>query len=89
MPKASRGALIYALLGGKALEAAEHLEASAYQCEGGDTVLWELLDQRFPQKEKADELELGEILGEVFALRVHEGENMKTWSARSQEVRSV
>ena len=43
-----------------------------------------LLDSRFPQQEKVDEL--GEILGEVFAIRVKEGETMKIWAARSQEV---
>ena len=30
--------------------------------------------------------ELGEILGEMFMLKVRDGENMKTWAARSQEV---
>ena len=44
----------------------EHLDPDSYQKEGGDDVLWELLDYRFPQKEKVDEL--GEILGEVFTL---------------------
>ena len=50
LPKASRGAWIYTLLSGKALEAVEHLEPETYQKEGGDSVLWELLDSRFPQK---------------------------------------
>ena len=38
----------------------------------GADVLWGLLDSRFPQKEQVDEL--GEVLGEVFALKVQEGE---------------
>eukprot|EP00435_Cladocopium_sp_Y103_P013904 s3466_g3.t1 len=84
LPKNARGSYVYTLLSGKALEAIEHLEPSAYQCDGGDDVIWKLLDARFPQKEKVDEL--GEIMGEVFGLRVKEGESMKMWTARSQEV---
>eukprot|EP00435_Cladocopium_sp_Y103_P011977 s1627_g3.t1 len=84
LPAASRGAYIYTLLSGKALEAVEHLEPETYQKEGGDTALWTLLDARFPQKEQVDEL--GEILGEVFSLKVKDGESMKMWSARSLEV---
>ena len=61
LPESSRGAYIYTLLSGKALEAVEHLDADAYQKTGGDAVLWGLLDSRFPQKEKVDEL--GELLG--------------------------
>eukprot|EP00435_Cladocopium_sp_Y103_P017727 s923_g4.t1 len=84
LPKASHGAFIYTLLTGKALEAVEHLEPELYQVTDGDKVLWSLLDARFPQKESVDEL--GEILGEVFSLKVKEGENMKMRAARSQEV---
>eukprot|EP00435_Cladocopium_sp_Y103_P043787 s1055_g12.t1 len=84
LPAASRGAFVYTLLSGKALEAVEHLEPSSYQIAGGDKVLWDLLDARFPKKEKIDEL--GEILGEVFSLKVKDGESMKVWAARAQEV---
>ena len=84
LPESSHGAYIYTLLSGKALEAVEHLEPSTYQKAGGADVLWELLDSRFPQKEQVDEL--GEVLGEVFTLKVQEGESMKMWCARSQEV---
>ena len=84
LPKSARGSYIYTLLSGKALEAIEHLEPATYQCEGGDAAIWKLLDARFPQKEKVDEL--GEIMAEVFALKVKDGESMKMWTARSQEV---
>ena len=50
----SRGAYIYTLLTGKVLEAVEDLEPSAYQKQDGDKVLWAILDQPFPQKEKVD-----------------------------------
>ena len=84
MAESSRGAFIYTFLMGKALEAVEHLEPTSYQKTGGDAVLWQLLDARFLQKEQVDEL--GEILAEVFSLKVKKGETMKMWAARSQEV---
>ena len=39
MPAEAKGAFIYTLLAGKALEAVEHLDVSEYQKEGGDTVI--------------------------------------------------
>lgn len=84
LSEANRGPYIYTLLSGKALETVEHLEPEAYQKAGGDKVLWDLLDQRFPQKEQVDEL--GEILGEVFSMKIREGESVKAWTARSQEL---
>ena len=39
LPEASRGAFVYTLLSGRALEAVEHSEPSAYQKTGGDKVL--------------------------------------------------
>ena len=68
MPKEARGAYVYTLLLGKALECVEHLDPEAYQKADGETVLFQLLDQRFSQKDSSDEL--SEILTEVFNLRV-------------------
>ena len=84
LPAKAKGAYIYTLLSGKALECIEHLEATDYQKEDGDQVIWTLLDQRFPQKDKTDEM--GESLGKIFALRAQEGESLKTWIARAMEV---
>ena len=84
LPDAAKGAYIYTLLSGRALEAVEHLEPESYQKAGGDQTIWKTLDARFPQKEKVDEL--GELLGEVFSLKVKDGESMKVWAARSQDV---
>ena len=84
LPKAARGSYIYTLLSGKALETVEHLKAEDYQKEGGEAVLWDLLDARFPQKEASDEM--GEILGEVFALKAKDNEALKAWIARATEI---
>eukprot|EP00435_Cladocopium_sp_Y103_P017847 s883_g4.t1 len=78
------GSYLFTCLSGKALEAVEHLECDSYQKVGGDQVLLNLLDKRFPEKEKSDEL--AEVLGEVFAIRAKEGENMRQWISRSVEL---
>lgn len=84
LPEASRGPYIYTLLSGKALETVEHVDPESYQKKGGDEVLWELLDKRFPQKDEIDEL--GEVMGEIFNLRIKESESIKAWIGRSQEL---
>ena len=81
--KKARGAYVYTLLGGKALETIEHLEASEYQKEGGEDVIFRLLDARFPEKDSTDEM--AETLTAVFNLRANEGETLKTWVSRATE----
>ena len=84
MPKEARGAYVFTLLSGKALECVEHLDPSAFQKEGGEKVLFDLLDQRFPQKEVTDEM--SEVLTEIFNLRAAEGETLKAWIGRATEL---
>ena len=72
------------LLQVRALEVVEHLKAEEYQRDGGDLVLFGLLDKRWPQKDRADEL--GEHVSEVFLLTAKEGESIRAWSSRAQEV---
>ena len=83
MPAAARGAYVYTMLSGKALEAVEHLEPSEYQKEGGEDILLKLLDVRFPTKDTADEL--SENLTKIFELRANEGETLKAWISRATE----
>ena len=84
LPKAAAGAFIFTLLTGKALDCVEHLPPEAYQKEGGDEVLLKLLDRRFPEKDKTDEL--GEMMHEIFALKTLTGETVKGWIGRASEV---
>ena len=84
LPKTASGPYIYTLLTGKALECVEHLEPSSYQKEGGDAVLLDLLDKRFPDKDKTDEL--GEMLTEVFSLKAQANETVKGWIGRASEL---
>ena len=84
LPKTAKGAWIYTLLTGKALECIEHLAPEDYQKEGGEKVIWDLLDQRFPLRDQTDEL--GELLTEVFTLKASEGETLKGWIGRASEL---
>lgn len=84
MPDNARGACVYTLLSGKALECVEHLEPSSYQKAGGEKVLFDLLDQRFPQRDQSDEM--SEVLTEVFQLKAQEGESLKAWVSRATEL---
>ena len=49
LPEEARGSFIWTLLQGRALEVVEHLKEHEYQKEGGDKVLFELLDKRWPE----------------------------------------
>ena len=84
LPKSAAGAFIFTLLTGKALDCVEHLPPEAYQKEGGDEVLLKILDRRFPEKDKTDEL--GEMMHEIFALKTLSGETVKGWIGRASEV---
>ena len=81
-PKA-RGSFVWTLLQGKALEVVEHLKESEYQCEGGDKTLFALLDKRWPEKDRSDEM--GEHIQEVFTLKARGGESLRQWCARARE----
>ena len=83
LPKEARGSFVWTLLQGRALEIVEHLQEADYQKEGGDHVLFDLLDLRWPQKERTDEI--GEHVSEVFLLKATEGETIRTWCARARE----
>eukprot|EP00435_Cladocopium_sp_Y103_P041471 s1396_g11.t1 len=83
LPKDARGSFIWTLLSGKALEVVEHLPAEKYQCEGGEDVIFELLDKRWPEIDKS--AEMGENITKVFQLRASEGETLHHWGARAAE----
>ena len=84
IPANAKGAYVYTMLAGKALECVEHLPTADYQKEGGEAVLFKLLDKRFPQKETSDEM--SEILTEIFSLKINEGESLKSWISRGSEL---
>ena len=79
-----QGPFLYTLLDGKALEAVEHLELDALQVEDGAKKVFDLLKERFPEKEAHDQL--GEALGEVFGLAAKDGETVQQRTAGVVEV---
>ena len=83
LQKSQRGPWLFTLLDGRALEACEHLRLEDIAKEDGDAAIWDLLHSRFPEKEQHDQM--GEALGEVFALAARDGESMKEWAARVLE----
>ena len=84
LPKAARGSFVWTLLQGRALETVEHLTEDEYQKEGGDEIIFDLLDKRWPQRDTHDEM--GEIIAEVFAMTGKDGESLRQWAARAREV---
>ena len=83
LPREARGSFVWTLLQGRALEIVEHLSDSDYQKEGGDEVIFGLLDERWPQKERSDEM--GEHISEIFSLKAREGETVRQWCGRARE----
>ena len=79
----AKGSFIWTLLQGKALEVVEHLREEEYQKKDGDKVIFAILDKRWPEKDRTDEI--GENLTEIFMLKAREGEQLRSWSARSRE----
>lgn len=78
------GSYIVTCLSGKALETVEHLDPDTYQKNGGEKTLFSLLDKRFPELDKSDEL--AESLGKVFAMRAKEGESLRQWLSRATDL---
>ena len=62
------------------MEVIEHLKDEEYQKAGGEKVIFDLLDKRWPEDQ------IGENVSEVFSLRAREGEELPQWCARAQEV---
>eukprot|EP00913_Durusdinium_trenchii_P028120 g26364.t1 len=61
----------------------EHLKESEYQVKGGEDVIFGLLDLRWPEKDRTDEI--GEHISDVFNLKSKDGETIRQWCARARE----
>ena len=83
LPDEARGSFLWTLLTGRALEVVEHLKESDYQVKGGEKTILDLLDRRWPELDRTDEI--GENIADVFALKAREGESIRQWCARSRE----
>ena len=83
LQKAQRAPWLFTLLEGRAWDACEHFTLEQLAAEDGEKQLWQVLSDRFPDKEATDLM--GEALGEAFSLCAQEGESIKQWCARTRE----
>ncbi len=77
------GALVYTLLDGTALKAVESIEIEDLDTAGGEELIFELLDGRYPEQTVQDKL--GEVLDAVFGLKVDKGERTPVYVGRAKE----
>ena len=83
LQKSQRAPWLFTLLEGRAWDACEHFTLEQLSAEDGEKQLWQVLSDRFPDKEATDLM--GEALGEAFSLCAQEGESIKQWCARTRE----
>ena len=75
---------MYSMLDGDALTAVEHLEFAAFAVDGGETLIFNILEARYPDKDPIDRA--GEALFDALEVSVREGERLSEWSARAESV---
>eukprot|EP00435_Cladocopium_sp_Y103_P009550 s3832_g2.t1 len=72
VPEEALGSLLYTLLDGTALRAFDAVSMDDIEVSGGQQVIFDTLDERFPEEASHDRI--GEVLDNVFDLRVERGE---------------
>ena len=72
------------MLDGDALTAVEYLEFREFAIEGGENVIFTILEARYPDKDAIDSA--SKALFDVFEVSAHEGERLSEWSARAESV---
>ena len=84
LTKEARGPFVYSMLDGDALTAMEHLQFPKFAIEGGEIVIFTILEARYPDKDPTDRA--GKALFDVFEVSAREGERLGEWSARADSV---
>ena len=84
LTKEARGPFVYSMLDGDALTAVEHLEFLEFATEGGENVIFIILEARYRDKDPIDRA--GKALFDVFEVSAREGERLGEWSARAHSV---
>ena len=72
------------MLGGDALTAVEHLEFAEFSVDGGETLMFDMLEARYLDKDPIDRV--GKALFGVFEVSAREEERLSEWSARAESV---
>ena len=84
LTKEARGPFVYSMLDGYALTAVEHLEFPKFATEGGENVIFTILEALYPDKDPIDRA--GKALFDVFEVSARERERLGEWSARAESV---
>lgn len=82
-PAEAFGDIVFTLLEGKAADAVDRLDVEDWEVDGGEALIFDILDQRFPGKAAQDRI--GEVLDELFGLRATKNEPMSSYTGRCNE----
>ena len=81
-PEAAMGSLLFTLLDGSALRAFDATNMDDLEVEGGQEVVYQVLDDRYPEESSHDRL--GEILDGIFDLKVERGESTAVYTGKAR-----
>ena len=74
------GSMLFTLLDGAALRAFDATSMDDIEANGGQDVIYQVLDERFPEEAGHDRI--GEVLDNVFDLKAEKGESTATFTGR-------
>lgn len=80
VPEEALGSLLFTLLDGAALRAFDSVPMDRIEAVGGQQVVYEVLDDRFPEEAGHDRI--GEVLDNVFDLKVERGETTAVFTGK-------
>ena len=76
------GAMLFTLLDGAALRAFDSAEMDSLEQAGGQDIIYQVLDERFPEEAVHDRL--GEVLDGVFDLKVEKNESTAAFTGKAR-----
>ena len=76
------GAMLFTLLDGAALRAFDSVEMDSLEQAGGQDIIYQVLDERFPEEAVHDRL--GEVLDGVFDLKVEKNESTAAFTGKAR-----
>ena len=76
------GAMLFTLLDGTALRAFDSVEMDSLEQAGGQDIIYQVLDERFPEEAVHDRL--GEVLDGIFDLKVEKNESTAAFTGKAR-----
>ena len=76
------GAMLFTLLDGAALRAFDSVELDSLEQAGGQDIIYQILDERFPEEAVHDRL--GEVLDGIFDLKVEKNESTAAFTGKAR-----